>query len=239
MAAPSRLVFDLVDRIAAAGTIPEVWSAYLSAAGEVGLPYGLASIMPRDTDNSLHIIADALPKGCLEGYSSNGLFAGDLVAERARTSTSSFEWKLADWPVARMSPLQKRWREHCVTFGLMGGLCILDFRRGEDMLLAICGPDGKLQSHDRLALFFAGREALTRIREMRNTAPLGAVPLSQRERECLQWAAAGKTDWETSQILSLSEKTVNVYIDRAKTKFGVKTRAQAIILASKAGLIAN
>ena len=238
MAVLSRVIFDLVDRIASASTVSDVWDAYLGATREVGLSYALACVVPQKGRASFQVIADALPNGCLEAYLGNRLYSGDLLAERARMSTASFEWKLSDWDVSAMTPVQKRWRKHCVTFGIAGGLCILDFQLGREMMLAVCGSDTPLAAHDRLALYFAGHEALQRLREITATEPAGLVLLSQRERQCLEWAAAGKTDWEIAQLLSLSEKTVNVYIDRARSKFGVKSRAQAIRLASKAGKIA-
>jgi LuxR family transcriptional regulator, quorum-sensing system regulator BjaR1 len=237
MATPAQSLFEVVDRIAAANSIPEVWNAYLSVANDVGLPNAAACTAPRNTDSAIHVVGNAMPKTCLESYASNSLFSGDLAIARAKTSNTSFHWALEDWPLAEMSPIQKRWREHCEAFGLRSGLCILDFKRGDDMVLWLSGPDGTLSTRDRLALYFSGREALMRIRELRSLEPSNLIMLSRRERECLQWAAMGKTDWETGQILTLSEKTVNIYINRAKTKFGVETRAQALVLASQAGLI--
>jgi DNA-binding CsgD family transcriptional regulator len=61
--------------------------------------------------------------------------------------------------------------------------------------------------------------------------------LTPRERECLQWVAAGKTDWEISQILSISEQTVHGYVQNALAKLGARTRAQAVALAIHASQI--
>ncbi len=44
------------------------------------------------------------------------------------------------------------------------------------------------------------------------------VALSLRERECLQWCAAGKTSAETGAILSISEVTVNWHLKNAARK---------------------
>lgn len=78
---------------------------------------------------------------------------------------------------------------------------------------------------------------MLRLREVGVPTPTAHFQLSQRETECLQWAARGKTDWEIGQILSLSEKTVNIYIERAKAKYGARSRAQAIALAMSARLL--
>ena len=229
-------VFDVIDKIAASSSMTGLWDAYLGAAHAVGLKYGIC-IIPQDNFRSFEVVAEALPRGCFEGYVDNGLLAGDLILERARTSIQSFDWKLSDWDVTAMSPMQRRWREHCLLYGLLGGECIMDFRPGRPMTLIICGADGPMHAHDRKALIFAGHELIQRLREIIvSDAPI--VALSRRERECLQWAAEGKTDWEIGSILSLSEKTVNVYLARAKLKLGAETKAKAIALAIKNRIIA-
>lgn len=63
------------------------------------------------------------------------------------------------------------------------------------------------------------------------------VKLTPRQRECLQWVRAGKTDWEIGKILNLSEHTVADHIDAARRRLGVKNRAQAVIEALARKLI--
>jgi DNA-binding CsgD family transcriptional regulator len=58
-----------------------------------------------------------------------------------------------------------------------------------------------------------------------------------RERDCLAWAAKGKSDWDIGEILNISEKTARQHIENARLKFGVKTRVQAVVLACRAGAI--
>jgi DNA-binding CsgD family transcriptional regulator len=61
--------------------------------------------------------------------------------------------------------------------------------------------------------------------------------LSPRQRECLQWVRAGKSDWDISVILNLSEHTVNEHLEAARKRLGVRTRTQAVIEAIARGLI--
>lgn len=53
-------------------------------------------------------------------------------------------------------------------------------------------------------------------------------PLTEREAECLQLVAQGKTDSEIGDILRISPRTVRFHVGNAKTKLGVATRIQAI-----------
>jgi len=64
-----------------------------------------------------------------------------------------------------------------------------------------------------------------------------AVSLTPRQRECLQWVRAGKTDWEIGKIIGISEHTVIEHLDQARRRLGVKTRTQAVIEAVSRGLI--
>jgi LuxR family transcriptional regulator, quorum-sensing system regulator BjaR1 len=74
----------------------------------------------------------------------------------------------------------------------------------------------------------------------RLAAPLTRAPsvtLSNRQRECLQWVRAGKSNWEIGEILGLSEHTIAEHIGAARRKLGVRTKTQAVIEAIARGLI--
>ena len=59
----------------------------------------------------------------------------------------------------------------------------------------------------------------------------GGSTLSTRERECLTWVATGKTDWDISEILQISDQTVHKHISTALKKLKASTRAQAVAMA--------
>jgi DNA-binding CsgD family transcriptional regulator len=61
------------------------------------------------------------------------------------------------------------------------------------------------------------------------------VSLSPREFECLEWAAQGKSAWETGRILGISRHTTAFHLDNAKMKLGVRSTIQAVarLVASK------
>jgi LuxR family quorum sensing-dependent transcriptional regulator len=80
---------------------------------------------------------------------------------------------------------------------------------------------------------FAARRILAPPSPLRSPA----VALTPRQRECLQWVRAGKTDWEIGQIIGISEHTVIEHLDEARRRLGVRTRTQAVIEAVARGLI--
>lgn len=63
------------------------------------------------------------------------------------------------------------------------------------------------------------------------------VRLTDRERECLLWAARGKTAWETSEILHISDETVVFHLKNAMRKIGVFGKHHAVVKAIMLGLI--
>ena len=58
-----------------------------------------------------------------------------------------------------------------------------------------------------------------------------SAALSDRHRECIILSARGKSDSVIGQLLGLSPKTVNAYVEEAKRRYGVATRAQLIVRA--------
>lgn len=63
------------------------------------------------------------------------------------------------------------------------------------------------------------------------------VHLADREIQCLQWAAAGKTSEEIAVILEISSHTVNAYLQTAIKKLDCVTRVQAVARAVRLRLI--
>jgi DNA-binding CsgD family transcriptional regulator len=56
-------------------------------------------------------------------------------------------------------------------------------------------------------------------------------PITARETEVLQWTALGKTAWEISVIISVTERTVNAHLQRAAKKLGAANKTHAITIA--------
>ncbi|WP_206076650.1 helix-turn-helix transcriptional regulator [Pseudoalteromonas rubra] len=53
--------------------------------------------------------------------------------------------------------------------------------------------------------------------------------ITKREKDCLIWACEGKTSWEISQILGISERTVNFHLSNCIVKTDSTNRQQAIV----------
>jgi DNA-binding CsgD family transcriptional regulator len=63
------------------------------------------------------------------------------------------------------------------------------------------------------------------------------VTLSGRELEVLNWLKKGKSSWDISVILKISERTVNYHVYNVMGKLEVVNRPQALAVAAGMGLI--
>ncbi len=61
--------------------------------------------------------------------------------------------------------------------------------------------------------------------------------LAVREQQVLRWTSKGKTSFEISKILELSEHTINNYLANATRKMGANNRVQTVCEAMQLGLI--
>jgi len=62
-------------------------------------------------------------------------------------------------------------------------------------------------------------------------------PITDREKEILQWVQSGKTNPEIASILYISTNTVKNHVHSAISKLGVENRVQAAAKAHKLGMV--
>ncbi len=63
------------------------------------------------------------------------------------------------------------------------------------------------------------------------------IKLTSRELECLQWAAAGKTNWEIGTILGVTQRTVRFHLINAADKLNTSNRYHTVAQAITLGLV--
>lgn len=64
------------------------------------------------------------------------------------------------------------------------------------------------------------------------------IQVSPREKEVLNWLKQGKSSWDISMIIGISQSTVNFHIYNVMQKLGASNRPQAIAVAAHMGIIA-
>ncbi|HTP77879.1 MAG TPA: LuxR family transcriptional regulator [Rhizomicrobium sp.] len=140
------------------------------------------------------------------------------------------------WHDARQAAddLGRRILDEAGQFRLTDGFTVPVYTR-EGIIVGITmgGERLELGRQDETCLHLAAIYFHAKLERLRQRAlPLsGAQKLTPRERECLSWVASGKTDWEISQILNISEQTAHEYVQNALIKLNATTRAQAVATA--------
>ncbi len=176
-------------------------------------------------------------------YAENDYVNYDPILGRARRSLEAFRWERArtgDVLTAR----QKRVLDEGAEFGLAHGAVVpVHGPSGRFAMLALSSQENPREfakiwhSHwmkiHMMALYYHSaveRNVLDKQRAQ-------ACHLTDREREALLWTARGKTAWETSEIMKISQETVNFHFKNVMRKLGVYSKHHAVVKAIMMGLI--
>jgi DNA-binding CsgD family transcriptional regulator len=137
------------------------------------------------------------------------------------------------------TPHEKEFRGQAKEFGLSQGVStgVSSPRHNAGSLFSFAGES--MGEHSRHAVMLENLVPHLHLALMRvafSHAAKTAV-LSVREREVLEWMKEGKTNWEISHILSISERTVKFHVQNILAKLQASTRGHAIALAMEQRLI--
>ncbi|MGH9548377.1 MAG: LuxR family transcriptional regulator [Terriglobales bacterium] len=175
--------------------------------------------------------ATTSPRGWLDHFRARNYMAVDPVLNQILLRNGPVRWrdtlKGDDVSAARILG-------EAAQFGMHDGLALPVYSRDGLTIAITIGTDRyELSRQDEAMLHLASlyfQAKLERLR-LRLLPRFGEARMTPRERECLSWVAAGKTDWEISQILNIAEQTVHEYVQNALIKLKAATRAQAVATA--------
>jgi len=240
MEAVTHAVLDVVEVMETMNSPDAVWEKFLFVAGQFGFQFAAMCDLPgpqqrlEDT-----IMRHSGPEGWMERYFERGYVTRDPIVLQSAQSSVPYMWKEVLSNPAYGAD-QRRIVHEATEFGMKEGLVIpiLTLRYGMT-LVGVAGARKSLSTRERAELQLAAIYTHSRIRELSPTkGRLREVPaLTPRERECLAWAAAGKSDREIGDILSISERTAYGHMERVRRKYGVASRHQAIVLGLRSGAI--
>lgn len=189
------------------------------------------------TDFSSNVLLTSWPDEMLKTYDHAGLIFGSPVIERLRQSTNPFTYDADRTNRRRIDG------KGAIAAGLFdrhglsrGAYFPAHNSAGLRGALAFGGTRDALNPREMAELNAMANLIFTEVVELR-AGRRPNVALSRREIECLSWASAGKTSVEMSEILGLSEYTVNHYLNRATRKLDAVNRVQAVAKAIRAGLL--
>lgn len=199
--------------------------------------YGLATLDRNGTIVKYDTINLSYPSEWLELYKANELHRLDPIAKENFLSYDLQYW--AD--TYKKDPSSLAFSSVAGEFNLSDGYTygVANSSRTEGCIFSIAGM---VQKHSRTE-FILNRlvphfhQAFSAVLSAPKMKSRLAVSLSNREREILNWVKNGKSSWEVSAILAISERTVKFHVDNIMKKLDAVSRTHAVAVALSAGLI--
>ena len=180
------------------------------------------------------------PDGWAEWFDEQSLGATDPVHRASNLTSVGFVW--SDLPeMIALTAQDRRVLELARSEGIGEGFTVPAHVPGEahGSCSFACAPgDPFFQDHLPL-LQLVGAFAFEAARRMRRSrfSQEPRVQLTDRQRECVMWAARGKSDWEIAQVLGVSEATVGEHLRHAYERYGVGKRTLVTVHALFDGTI--
>ncbi|MCO5731127.1 LuxR family transcriptional regulator [Rhizobium sp. SSA_523] len=202
-----------------------------------GYRYFLIYELPARTvlDLGGNTIITNLPSDLITEFDSHKLLQASPLVHGLRETTTPLDFTVGiggcSWSNPQAGELLNR---HAIAGGT---LFPVHDREGQRAVVGLLGDRPPLLQNQLLELLFLAVHVYDKL------AAIGAIDVrppdtvSERELDCLNWTAVGKTSAEIADILDLSEHTVNHYLNRATRKLDAVNRTQAVAKAIKLGLI--
>lgn len=182
------------------------------------------------------------PQPWIEFYDRNGFVGRDFVHRASGRTQNPFLWREAA-ELVEYSINDERFLDLARRHGVYDGFTVPSNVPGE--FLGSCTfatAPGRPLDEDGLVLarlvapeVFAAARRLVGLAEVMEC--INSPLLTERQRECLIWMMAGKTDWETGVILGISQETVRRHISDAGKRLGAQSRPLLAFLAFRSGVI--
>jgi LuxR family quorum-sensing system transcriptional regulator CciR len=160
-------------------------------------------------------------------FNEHKLGTCDPVHRASHLTSVGFAWSQVSSMIS-LTPRDQEVLERAAHRGIRDGFTIPAHVPGESNGSCTFATSGNAAiMEDRLpaaqligAFGFEAARHLWGVREVGGVRP----QLTDRQRDCLVWAARGKSDWEISRILGVSHETVIRHLKQARERYGVAKR---------------
>lgn len=192
-----------------------------------------------------HVLLCDWPVEWLERYVARNYVDHDPVVSRMKQLQAPFQWSDAA-AKTRVGRGGRAVMGDAGEFKLKDGLAFPLVTLDRQIVMVSLGGEqidmsgmefGMISLVATYAIGRAMELATTPVQTIEHADPAPRVDLTPREIECLKWAAVGKSEWEISQILGISEHTSEKHLLNAKFKLGAVNRVQAVAEAIRRGWI--
>lgn len=175
------------------------------------------------------------PRGWFQQYVQSNFHPKDPVATFCRSQIKPFPWSSV--PIPDTDPMAREIMEvSSVDYRMRQGFCVPIYGlHGHEATISLAGGEVDCDKDAAAAIEMISIYAFSAFAKLRTTQT--RKTLTAREREIISWTANGKTSWDISVILCVSEETVKKTMMSAMRKLNVHTRAQAVAESIRLGEI--
>ena len=224
---------DAVEKLSAPGVV-RLFESEIKACGFHA--YIIADIPQPGTALADVTLANGWPREWFEVYTRENFVAIDPIPRYGASTVQPFEWSEARYD-KDSDPAAHLVMTRATEFRLMDGYCIPIHYDEGSAAISLATEYLNLDPVAKSALQLIGVYAHNRIRSLARPERQMRGVLTAREREVLRWVAGGKTSWEVSVILKISERTVKFHLVEASRKLNAVNRTSAVTKALARGLI--
>lgn len=183
------------------------------------------------------------PESWFNRYFSDELQKHDPVVKYCFDNISPICWDQLMTMEKYIDPIGVELMQSAAEFGLVNGMSIpIKSPSSEVAIFSLATKNSKGVQQRLLdvlphAQMFSLQlfEVYSRINQEVRAA--NAYKLTSRELECLFWACEGKTTWEISKIVDVTERTIVFHLSSATKKLGAVNRQHAVAKAIISGLV--
>lgn len=229
-----------LDRLESIENPDQLRDALSAQTSECGLDFFAYHVVRPEQGPRQRFVVSNYPERWMGHYFENDYIHVDAVLAAAVKSNSSISWRDLR---CDLSPAQRQIFDEAGEFKINQGITIPVHGYGGSLATLTVGGDlsdcefDDVWRESRSALLLAAFHTHETALKMAVSGMTGEAHLSPRERECLLWAARGKSAWETGTIIGTSERAVRFHFENILNKLGVHSKIHAVVRAILTGQI--
>lgn len=223
---------DFIEQLFESENAADFQTVMTEALIALNLPY-FAYLAPAPKPRSSPLLISNYPTSWTSHYLRNQYEQFDPVIQWATNADDPFTWGL-EAGIVPLTEAQRKLFDEAAQFEIRYGLTVpVHYKDGPFAAVTFAAGERfpvferRIRYQARMLKLMAYCFHAHARRKVSGHA--GSPLLSPRERECLHWAAEGKSCWEIGRILDISRRTVAFHLENAKAKLGVKTSVQAAV----------
>lgn len=232
-------VFDFIETLDSLSSLDDILQELTDQLHQFGFDHLIFTGLPQGTEDIAPLVRTNLyPVEWWSRYTANSYHLVDHTCQHALKTAQPFFWH--DVPIEKNVKAAEQVASEAAQFGLRDGYVVPVYSRNHwhSVISMASSVRLHLSKQDEAAVNLMAIYASNAIeRQLRKST----IPdkLTQREIEVLEWFVMGKTAWEVSVILGISDNTVRYHSKRIMNKLQASNLVHAVAKASAHGFISR